>query len=52
MIAQALRTGLLATGGILQAVTSAAQLQDEDGVAYDMERVALRAVTLAITHQH
>lgn len=43
--------GQRTTGGILQAVTSAAQIQDDADVAYDMERVALRAMTLAAAHQ-
>lgn len=43
--------GQRTTGGILQAVTSAAQLQDDADVSYDMERVALRAMTLAAAHQ-
>ena len=38
-------------GGILQAVTSAAQVQDDADAAYEMERVALRAMTLAVAHQ-
>jgi hypothetical protein len=47
-----LGAGQRTAGGILQAVTTAAQLQDDADVAYDMERVAVRAMTLAITHQH
>ena len=39
-------------GGILQAVTSAAQLQDDADDAYELERVGLRAMTLAAAHQH
>jgi hypothetical protein len=39
------------TGGILHAVTSAAQLQDDADIAYDMERVGLRAMALAAAHQ-
>ena len=38
-------------GGILQAVTSAAQVQDDADTAYEMERVALRAMTRAAAHQ-
>lgn len=38
-------------GGILQAVTSAAQVQDDADTAYEMERVGLRAMTLAAAHQ-
>ena len=43
--------GQRTTGGILQAVTSAAQIQDDADTAYDMERLALRAMTLAAAHQ-
>jgi hypothetical protein len=39
-------------GGILQAVTSAAQVQDDADAAYEMERVGLRAMTLAAAHQN
>ena len=39
------------TGGILQAVTSAAQTLDDADTAYDMERVGLRAMTLAAAYQ-
>lgn len=39
------------TGGILQAVTSAAQVQEDADTAYDVERLALRAMTLAAAHQ-
>ena len=46
-----LGAGQHTAGGILQAITSAAQLQDDADTAYDMERRALRAMTLAITHQ-
>jgi hypothetical protein len=38
-------------GGLLQAVTSAAQVQDDADVAYEMERLGLRAMTLAAAHQ-
>jgi hypothetical protein len=38
-------------GGVLQAVTSAAQIQDDADVAYEMERLAVRAMTLAAAHQ-
>ena len=38
-------------GGILQAVTSAAQVQDDADTAYEMERLGLRAMTLAAAHQ-
>ena len=38
-------------GGVLQAVTSAAQVQDDADVAYEMERLAVRAMTLAAAHQ-
>lgn len=38
-------------GGILQAVTSAAQVQPDADVAYEMERVGLRALDLAVAHQ-
>jgi hypothetical protein len=38
--------------GILQAVTSAAQVQADADVAYEMERVGLRAMTLAAAHQN
>jgi hypothetical protein len=47
-----LGAGQRTAGGILQAVTSAAQIQDDADVAYDMERVAVRAMTLAAAHQH
>ena len=46
-----LGAGQRTTGGILQAVTSAAQLQDDADAAYEMERVGLRAMTLAAAHQ-
>jgi hypothetical protein len=36
---------------VLQAVTSTAQVQDDADVAYEMERVALRAMALAAAHQ-
>ena len=39
-------------GRILHAVTSPAQLQDDADTAYDMERLAQRAMTLATTQQH
>jgi hypothetical protein len=32
-------------------VTSAAQVQDDADVAYEMERLGLRAMTLAAAHQ-
>jgi hypothetical protein len=38
-------------GGVLQAVTSAAQVEDDADAAYEMERVGLRAMTLAAAHQ-
>jgi hypothetical protein len=38
-------------GGVLQAVTSAAQVQDDADVAYELERLGLRAMTLAAAHQ-
>ena len=38
-------------GGVLQAVTSAAQVQDDADVAYELERLGLRAMTLAVGHQ-
>jgi hypothetical protein len=38
-------------GGVLQAVTSAAQVQDDADVGYEMERLAVRAMTLAAAHQ-
>lgn len=38
-------------GGILQAVTSTAQVLEDADAAYDMERVALRAMTLAAAYQ-
>jgi hypothetical protein len=38
-------------GGVLQAVTSAAQVQDDADAAYEMERLGLRAMTLAASHQ-
>ena len=38
-------------GGVLQAVTSAAQIQDDADAAYEMERLGLRAMTLAAAHQ-
>ena len=38
-------------GGVLQAVTSVAQVQDDADVAYEMERLGLRAMTLAAAHQ-
>jgi hypothetical protein len=38
-------------GGVLQAVTSAAQVQEDADVAYEMERLGLRAMTLAAAHQ-
>ena len=47
-----LGAGQRTAGGILQAVTSAAQTQDDADTAYDMERLGLRAMTLAATHQH
>ncbi len=43
--------GQRTAGGILRAVTSAAQLEDDADTAYEMERVALRAMALAVTHQ-
>ena len=47
-----LGAGQRTAGGILQAVTSAAQLQADADAAYEMERVGLRAMTLAATHQN
>ncbi len=47
-----LGAGQRTAGGILQAVTSAAQLQDDADAAYDMERLALRAMALGASHQH
>lgn len=44
--------GQRTAGGILQAVTSAAQVQADADVAYEMERVGLRAMTLAAAHQN
>jgi len=38
-------------GGVLQAVTSAGQVQDDADLAYEMERLGLRAMTLAAAHQ-
>jgi hypothetical protein len=38
-------------GGVLQAVTSAAQVQDDADAAYEMERLGLRAMTLAAARQ-
>jgi hypothetical protein len=38
-------------GGVLQAVTSAAQMQDDADVGYEMERLGLRAMTLAAAQQ-
>jgi hypothetical protein len=38
-------------GGVLQAITSAAQVQDDADTAYEMERVGLRAMALAAAHQ-
>ena len=38
-------------GGVLQAVTSAAQVQDDADTAYEMERLGLRAMALAAAHQ-
>lgn len=38
-------------GGILQAVTSAAQVQPDADTAYEMERTGLRAMDLAAAHQ-
>jgi hypothetical protein len=32
-------------------VTSVAQVQDDADLAYEMERLGLRAMTLAATHQ-
>ena len=46
-----LGAGQRTAGGVLQAVTSAAQLQDDADVAYEMERVGLRAMTLAAAYQ-
>lgn len=46
-----LGAGQRTAGGILHAVTTAAQLQDDADAAYDMERRALRAMTLAVSHQ-
>jgi hypothetical protein len=43
--------GQRTSGGVLQAVTSAAQVQDDADIAYDMERLAIRAMTLAAAHQ-
>ena len=39
-------------GGVLQAVTSAAQVQDDADAAYELERLGLRAMTLAAAHQN
>jgi hypothetical protein len=39
-------------GGVLQAVTSAAQAQEDADAAYEMERLGLRAMTLAAAHQN
>jgi hypothetical protein len=39
-------------GGVLQAVTSAAQAQDDADAAYELERLGLRAMTLAAAHQN
>jgi hypothetical protein len=36
----------------MSTVDSPPQLQDDADVAYDMERIALRAMTLAVSHQH
>jgi hypothetical protein len=38
-------------GGVLQAVTSAAQVEEDPDVAYELERLGLRAMTLAAAHQ-
>jgi hypothetical protein len=38
-------------GGVLQAVTSAAQTEDDADTAYEMERLGLRAMNLAAAHQ-
>jgi hypothetical protein len=38
-------------GGLLQAVTSAAQVEDDADLAYEMERVGLRAMTLAVARR-
>ena len=43
--------GQRTAGGILQAVTSAAQVQADADAAYEMERVGLRAMTLAAARQ-
>jgi hypothetical protein len=39
------------TGGLLHAITSAAQTQTDADTAYDMEKISLRAMTLAAAHQ-
>jgi len=36
---------------VLQAVTSAAQVQEDADAAYEMERLGVRAMSLAAAHQ-
>ena len=43
------RSGDLTAGGVMHAVTSAAQIQDNADTAYEMESAALRALDLAAT---
>jgi hypothetical protein len=44
-----IRGGDLTVGGVMHAVTSAAQIQDDADTAYEMESLALRALDLAAT---
>ena len=44
-----IRGGDLTAGGVMHAVTSAAQIQDDADTAHEMESAALRALDLAAT---
>jgi hypothetical protein len=44
-----IRGGDITAGGVMHAVTSAAQIQDDADTAYEMESAALRALDLAAT---
>jgi hypothetical protein len=44
-----IRGGDLTAGGVMHAVTSAAQIQDDADTAHEMESLALRALDLAAT---
>ena len=46
---QFIRGGDLTAGGVMHAVTSAAQIQDDADTAHEMESLALRALDLAAT---